>query len=387
MSKPKDGEDLYLYLAVTQGAVSAVLVREEDKVKRSVYYVSKALNDTEGRYPEVEKFAYALIIAARKFIPHFQAHTIKVLTDKPLRQVLAKPDTSGRLVKWSVELDQYDVRYESRLAIKSQVLTDFMGDNTPMECMEEDSSESEKGMWKLSVDGSSCFSGSGAGLVLTSLDGWILEYALRFGFKATNNEAEREALIIGLTIAKHLEVQKFEASSDSQLIAGLTSGEYEAREYIIAKYLAHVQSLKSAFQVCRILKVPSVENARADLLSKLATSGDLEKNQTVLVDYLDMPTISEADVMDINIQHEPNWMTSFISWLKDGVLLEHPDEARMLVYRSNRYHFKEGILYKRLFCFSLLRCLTLPQADYALREVHERVCENHMGAEPCLINC
>ncbi|GAV65294.1 RVT_3 domain-containing protein [Cephalotus follicularis] len=121
--------------------------------------------------------------------------------------------------------------------------------------MEEDSSkseESEKGMWKLSVNRSSCVSRSGAGLVLTSPDGWFLEYALRFEFKATNNEVEWEALISRLTIAKHLEVQKLEASSDSQLVVGMISGEYEAKEDTMAKYLAHVQNLKSAFQVCRI---------------------------------------------------------------------------------------------------------------------------------------
>ncbi|GAV80435.1 hypothetical protein CFOL_v3_23896, partial [Cephalotus follicularis] len=128
------------------------------------------------------------------------------LTDKPLKQVLTKPNTSSKLIKWSVELSEYDVKFEARPAIKSQVLADFVGDNTPTECMEEDPSESERGIWKLSVNGSSYISGSGAGLVLTSLDGWTLEYALRFKFKATNNEAEWEALIAGLTIAKHLEV-------------------------------------------------------------------------------------------------------------------------------------------------------------------------------------
>ncbi|GAV65285.1 hypothetical protein CFOL_v3_08800, partial [Cephalotus follicularis] len=128
------------------------------------------------------------------------------LTDKPLRQVLAKPDASGRLVKWFVKLGEYNVRYEVRPVIKSHILVDFVGDNTPTECMEDDSSEEEKCMWKLSVDGSSCVSRSGAGLVLTSLDGWTLEYALRFGFKVTNNKAEWEALIAGLTIAKYLKV-------------------------------------------------------------------------------------------------------------------------------------------------------------------------------------
>ncbi|GAV57804.1 hypothetical protein CFOL_v3_01340, partial [Cephalotus follicularis] len=112
------------------------------------------------------------------------------LTDKPFKQVLAKLDTSGRLIKWSIKLGEYDVKFEARPAIKSQVLAEFVGDNTPTECMEENPSENERGMWKLSVDGSSCVIGSGAGLVLTSPDGWTLEYALRFEFKATINEAE-----------------------------------------------------------------------------------------------------------------------------------------------------------------------------------------------------
>ncbi|GAV71428.1 RVT_3 domain-containing protein [Cephalotus follicularis] len=139
------------------------------------------------------------------------------------------------------------MKFEARPAIKSQVLADFVGDHTLTKCIEEDTSEEEKGLWKLSVDGSSCVSSSGAGLVLTSPDGWTIEYALRFGFKATNNEAEWEALIIGLTIVKHLEVQKIEASSDSQLVVGLASGEYEAREDSMAKYLTYSQSLKSTF--------------------------------------------------------------------------------------------------------------------------------------------
>ncbi|GAV63390.1 RVT_3 domain-containing protein, partial [Cephalotus follicularis] len=143
--------------------------------------------------------------------------------NKPLRQMLAKPDMSGRLVKWSVKLGEYDVKFEARPTIKSQVFADFVGDNTLTECMEEDPSENERGLWNFSVDGLSCVSGSGARLVLTSPDGWTLDYALRLGFKATKNESEWEALNAGLTIAKHLEVQKLEASSDSQLVVGLVS--------------------------------------------------------------------------------------------------------------------------------------------------------------------
>ncbi|GAV91943.1 RVT_3 domain-containing protein [Cephalotus follicularis] len=119
----------------------------------------------------------------------------------------------------------------------------------------------------------------------------------------------------------------------------------------MAKYLAYVQSLKSAFQIFRVVKVPRAENTRADQLSKLVTMEELEKNLTVLVDYLDRPTISEVDVMNIDAPQEPNWMTLFISWLRDGILPEDLDEARRLVYRSNRYQFREGVIYKRSFSF------------------------------------
>ncbi|GAV58867.1 RVT_3 domain-containing protein [Cephalotus follicularis] len=212
-----------------------------------------------------------------------------------------------------------------------------------------------------------------------SPSGWTLEYALRFGFKATNNEAEWEALIVGLTIAKHLEVQRIEASGDSQLVVSLASGEHEAREDSMAKYLSHFQSLKSAFEVLRVLKVSRAENARADQLSKLATAEELEKNQTVLVDYLDRPTIFEVDVMDIDIPEEPNWMTPFINWLRNGILPEDSAEARKLMYRANKFRLQDGILYKRSFSFPWLRCLTPLEADYALRKVHEGVCGNHTG--------
>jgi hypothetical protein len=64
-----------------------------------VQYVSKSLQDAETRYPKIEKLALALVISARKLRPYFQAHTIIVLTNLPLKQVLQKPETSGRLIK------------------------------------------------------------------------------------------------------------------------------------------------------------------------------------------------------------------------------------------------------------------------------------------------
>ena len=90
LSKPKTKEELFLYLAVSEHAVSAVLVCEENKVQWPVYYISKALLDTETRYTEMEKLALALVTAAKKLRPYFQAHTIIVLTNYPLKEILEK---------------------------------------------------------------------------------------------------------------------------------------------------------------------------------------------------------------------------------------------------------------------------------------------------------
>ena len=99
LSKPIEGEKLYLYLAISEKAINAALVREEEKVQWSIYYVSKKLLDIETRYPKLKKLALALVIASRKLRLYFHAHSIEVLTNFLLCQVLQKPEALGRLLK------------------------------------------------------------------------------------------------------------------------------------------------------------------------------------------------------------------------------------------------------------------------------------------------
>jgi hypothetical protein len=88
LSRTIPGEVLYLYLVVTPTAISAALIREDEGVQKPMYFVSKALHDAEGRYPQIEKLAFVLIMASRKLRPYFQAHTIRVLTEYLLRKVI-----------------------------------------------------------------------------------------------------------------------------------------------------------------------------------------------------------------------------------------------------------------------------------------------------------
>ncbi|CAA0841443.1 Unknown protein, partial [Striga hermonthica] len=101
LQKPNPGEMLYLYLGVTPTAISAVLVREENLNQHPIYYTSKALHEAEVRYPQIEKLIFALVTASRKLRPYFLEHRVTVLSAYPIRQILHKPDTSGRMIKWA----------------------------------------------------------------------------------------------------------------------------------------------------------------------------------------------------------------------------------------------------------------------------------------------
>ncbi|XP_076952010.1 uncharacterized protein LOC143625606 [Bidens hawaiensis] len=162
----------------------------------------------------------------------FQAHVIRILTDRPLQQVLMKPEVSGRLAKWAIELGGHAIEYKPRTSFKGQILADFitesiLGDDDILVDQEKAGDEldrktrkdSEKPLWLLYTDGNSNGDGSGAGLIFISPEGNELTYAIRLEFPSTNNEAEYEALLAGLRMAQRIKVRHIKAHVDSLLVA------------------------------------------------------------------------------------------------------------------------------------------------------------------------
>ena len=211
---PPEGELLTLYLEISNFSTSAALVKERDRIQQPVYYYSRALRGAEERYPKMEK-----VTTARRLQPYFQAHTIEISTEHPMKQIFHNPETSRRLIKWAIELSEFDIRYKLRTAVNGQVLADFIMEFTPSNTLAQPIETTQLApylpIWRLSVDGSANSQGSGAGLILTSPDGIDVEYALRFRFQASNNEAEYKAVIAGLNLAYSMEADQLEICSDS----------------------------------------------------------------------------------------------------------------------------------------------------------------------------
>ncbi|GAA0140257.1 hypothetical protein LIER_01638 [Lithospermum erythrorhizon] len=193
LRRAEEGEELQLYLTVSKGAVSSVLLREERGVQKYLYYVSHVLHGPEENYPLIDKFVLALVISARKLKAYFESHHIKVMTDQPIKRVVSNPAQSGILTTWAIELREFEINYTPRAGVKERVLADFIMENSTRsadEAPRQEKTPEEVPKWILYADGESNDKGVGAGILIQEADGEQFEYALRFSFKATNNEVE-----------------------------------------------------------------------------------------------------------------------------------------------------------------------------------------------------
>ncbi|GJR43187.1 reverse transcriptase domain-containing protein [Tanacetum coccineum] len=343
---PRPGEELIMYLSATHGAISAVLLTDRDSVQTPVYFVSKALKDTEINYSAMEKLILALVFAAKRLRRYFQAHPVAVITDQPIKQVISKPDASGRLQKWSVLLGEHNISYRPRTAVKGQILADFLIEKPETDIVLPQSEVNLPEPWILFTDGSSCVDGSGAGLILTNPEGMEFTYALRFEFTATNNEAEYEALLAGLRIAARMGVRNLEANVDSRLVANHVLGEYVAKEDNMVQYLDKTKSLIQGFDRFTIRQVPRGDNKKADALSKIASTSFAHLSKQVLVEILKNKSISEMEISTVIEEQDPTWMTPIVEFINTGTLPQEQKDARRIRRTAQRFELREGVLYR-----------------------------------------
>ncbi|CAJ2637852.1 unnamed protein product [Trifolium pratense] len=374
LTRPNEGETLYLYLAVASEAISAVLIRETEQGQKPVYFVSKALQGPELRYLQIEKTALAVVMAARKLRHYFLAHSIVVRTDQPIKQLLARPDMTGRMLKWSLELSEFEIFFESRKALKAQVLADFIAEMTTP-------STPDRNKWTIFVDGSSNPQGSGAGIILESGEGALIEVSLELAFPTTNNQAEYEAFLAGLRLAQDMEAEEIKIFTDSQLVASQITGEYQTKDERLTEYLSLIKEKLTKFRQTEIKHVPREHNARADILSKLASTKKKKGgNQSLIQETLSKPSIVKPTEVFLICEIDANsWMTPVFEFLNTGNLPLDKKEAAKVKRRACAYVILNGKMYRRGFSIPLLRCVEESEVASILGEIHEGINGQHIG--------
>ncbi|XP_073305835.1 uncharacterized protein [Primulina huaijiensis] len=317
------GEKLFVYLSTTEYAVSSVLIKEEGSDQKPVYYVSHALRGPELRYSEVEKIALALIITARKLRPYFLSHRMIVLTNSPLGRIMTHFEVSGRMIKWAVELREYDIEYKPRVAIKAQALSDFL-----FEMVQPDEEE----VWRVFVDGASSLAGYGVGVVIISPLGEKIKLTLRIDSRITNNEAEYEAVLAGIRAAQEIGPSRVILYSDSQLITQQIKGVYEAKDDRMLKYLLLIKTHAAIFVDWSIEQIPREENGEADALAKMAASlSEVSTREILHVSRLVLATDEE-----VLPAPEDSWMTPLIKFITKNELPEDRTRAQKIKRQAPR---------------------------------------------------
>ena len=175
------------------------------------------------RYLSLEKAILAVVHATRKLPHYFQAHTVVVLTQLPLKSILQSADYTGRVAKWGPILGPFDIKY-----MLADLVVEFAEYPEKMKVEKHGMDEKSVGTisvqcsmpWEVFVDGATNQRESGVWPVLVSPEKITIEKSLRLGFSATNNEAEYETLLMGMVMVQKMGGKTVEVFSDSKLVVG-----------------------------------------------------------------------------------------------------------------------------------------------------------------------
>ncbi|XP_050222757.1 uncharacterized protein LOC126672848 [Mercurialis annua] len=384
---PKEGIPLKLYISAATESIGCLLAQNNQSGhEQAVYYLSRSLVPTEVRYSPIEKLCLALYFSYVKLRHYLVRSRVYIISQTDIvKYMLNKPVLSGRIGKWLLALCEFTLIYCPQKSVKGQALADFIADHPTSETLREGDLEVyavEESVWEFKFDGSSTERSAGAGIIITSPTGAKPALSFKLDFECTNNQAEYEALVIGLEILQTLRAKNVIIMGDSQLVLKQLSGEYNCNSLSLAPYYTASIQLLNCFDEVSFVHVPRESNWEADELAQIASglrmSGELT-HKFLVVEKRRHPSIQERgiqiEIFDIGVTTAIDWRYDIRRYLENpGMRMPH----RVRVQATN-YVLMEDELYRKGFDGVLLRCLSHPESLEVMRQVHEGVCGAHQA--------
>ena len=281
---PEPGRPLILYLSVTTTAMGCMLAQEgTDGVEMAVYYLSKKMVGAEERYTPLEKTCWALVWTSRKLRHYMLAYPVNLISRMdPLKYLFEKPALTSKLARWLLMLAEFELKYITRKSVKGRAVAEFLADQ-PVEGPEdvefrfpdEEVFTVNEDAWVLYFDGAANQKGYGIGVLLIAPDGSHIPLSFKLNFDVTNNQAEYEACIVGLTAAIEIGVTDLQVIGDSNLVVSQANGDWKVREDKLKPYHQMLDDLIPQFEKVAFTYVPRLKNRFADALATLASMVEL----------------------------------------------------------------------------------------------------------------
>jgi ribonuclease HI len=261
-----------LYIAVKDAVIGVVLTQVMEGKEHIITYLSWRLIDAKTRYSFIEKLCLSLFYVCSKLRHYLISSTCVVACQADvIKHMLQQPLLSGKIGKWVYALIEYDLAYESLKSIKGEVVADFIVEHSIDQNSDESCNLLSIHPWKLFFDGSACREGQGVGIVLISPRGAIFEQSVHLEYFCMNNQAEFEAILLGLQIISSMGIKHIEAFGDSLLVMQQIAGTFQDLDGSLNAYLEKCLEIIALFDDFTVQHVSSNENTVMNDLARQAS--------------------------------------------------------------------------------------------------------------------
>ncbi|XP_004306016.1 PREDICTED: uncharacterized protein LOC101304797 [Fragaria vesca subsp. vesca] len=388
---PRDSTPLKLYIAAADLSIGGLLAQDDvNGVEHAVYYLSRVLTECETRYSPMEKLCLALYFAGCKLRHYMLAFTTVVIAQSDLvKYMLSCPILRGRIGKWILAMSEFSLQYVSQKAVKGQAIADFLAHHPPSELTafrELEFAAVALAPWTLYFNGSRTDTAAGAGIAIAKPAGDRFSYSFQLDFKCTNNQAEYEALIIGLEILLDLGVREVRIFGDSLLVVNQLVEKFKCLSSSIEPYLRKAFEVLDRFDDVYIEHIPREFNFAANELAQVASGLSLRdgvRERLPKVERRTLPSFiargqfqaATPEVAALDPIDE-DWRLPFIAYLQNPNDAAHSRQIRFLALN---FVLRNGELRRRGKDGNDFRCVYGNEAKRVMREVHCGVCGSHQA--------